>query len=522
MVINKIDLCKDAALNDAELKEKYPNLKLPVIRTSYYENIGFDDLEKIIDETILNSSGYKYYFNKKWLPLKEKLENMGQPYIKKSALFKEDELGGDKIQESILKYFKDIGISYYYQGENITFNSENIAVLKPEWLTGGIYRLIIRAPEDNALIHRKTIKEILGKINPNDVNTKYTYKKDEEIDFVLDVMRQFEISHKYRNFEFVPLKLPKNKPEKAGRFNKESALHISWKADYLPFNVIHRLMVKFFDNIDLDCIWLYGGIFKSSNKFALIYMDINEQQIDAFVNAEEPSEQKEYLSQIREKLHGIMDQLNITGYEENIHYSLEGKTGKVAYLYVLEQFYKRPSQEIYLPETGQYCLPDKLLHTVYTEKDVKGGIIVNFGDNNSNFFGNGNKINDTIFNPIKGEGNESIITTTNVTNKSETWAGRLPSEDKITEGQFDEFISLIREFLDSEYTDELYNKDTKPMKELLSEVENQEADKKYKWVKVRNFFIEGVKKIPKTIASFALFVEKSPTVIGWVKELLKI
>ncbi|MDR2940394.1 MAG: GTP-binding protein [Clostridiales bacterium] len=381
IVINKIDIDEDAALNEAALKEKYPDLRLPIIRTSYYENIGFDSLEGIIDDTVLNSSGYKYYFNKKWLPIKEKLENMEQPYIKKSVLFQENKIGGNKIQESLLKYFKDIGISYYYQGQNITLNSENIAVLKPEWLTGGIYRLITNAPRNNALIPRKTINEILSKIKPNDVNTTYTYEKDEEVDFVLDVMRQFEISHKYEDFEFVPLKLPKSRPEKATWFNKESALHISWEAEYLPFNVIHRLIVKFFDDIDFECIWLYGGLFKNSisKKSALVYMDINERQIDAFVNAEGPSGQKEYLGLIRENLHKILGQLNINKYEENIHYTLDGKIGKVNYFDVLKQFYNRPNNEIFLRETGQYCFPGNLLQTSYTEKDMKKELNMLFG-----------------------------------------------------------------------------------------------------------------------------------------------
>jgi small GTP-binding protein len=389
MVINKIDLDDEAYLNEAALKEEYPNLRLPIIRTSYYENKGFDDLEVIIDDTILNNLEYKYYFNKKWLPIKEKMESMGRPYIKKSDLFEESVVGSPKIQESMLKYFKDIGISYYYKGENITFSSENIAVLNPEWLTGGIYQLITKSPKNTALIPHTTIKGILSKTNQNYLNTTYTYEKDEEIDFVLDVMRQFEISHKYKNFEFIPLKLPKTRPEKAAGFDKKSALHISWQSEYLPFNVIHRLILKFFNDIDFDCIWLYGGLFKNSTskKSALIYMDINEQQIDAFINAEGPSAQKEYLSLIRKRLHRIMEQLNINRYNENIHYSFDGKTGKANYFDVLKQFYNRPNEEIFLRGVEQYCLPGELLHTLYTEKDLREELITRFGDS-TNFENN--------------------------------------------------------------------------------------------------------------------------------------
>jgi hypothetical protein len=110
-------------------------------------------------------------------------------------------------------------------------------------------------------------------------------------------------------------------------------------------------------------------------------MNINEQQIDAFVNAGELSEQKEYLGVIREKLHRILEQLNINKYEENIHYTLEGKTGKVNYFDVLKQIYNRPNNEIFLRDTEQYCLPGELLHTVYSERDVRGELIMQFGDN---------------------------------------------------------------------------------------------------------------------------------------------
>jgi small GTP-binding protein len=515
IVINKIDLDEDAALNEAALKEKYPNLKLPIIRTSYFENIGFDDLREIINDTILNSSGYKYYFNKKWLPVKEKLENMGLPYIKKSVLFKENQIGGRKIQESLLKYFKDIGISYYYRGENISFSSENIAVLNPEWLTGGIYRLITNAPRNNSLIPRKTIDKILSKINPNDVNKTYTYEKEEEVDFVLDVMRQFEISHKYKDFEFIPLKLPKTRPEKAAEFNKESALHISWKAEYLPFNAIHRLIVKFFDDIDFECIWIYGGLFKNniSNKSALIYMDINEQQIDAFVNAEDHSGQKEYLSVIRKKLHKILWQLNITRYEENIHYTVDGKSGKINYLDVLKQFYNRPNYEIFLRETEQYILPGKLLHNIYTEKDVKDELTIQFGNKSG--------IENSILTLTNINNGKTNIGQPSKTNESKLWVSRLLAEETITETQISDFLFLIGDFLDSKYADDVNFKDITPLQGILSKAELEAADKNDIWAEVKTYFAEKVTKKPQVISSFASFIENSPTVIGWVKKLFE-
>lgn len=64
---------------------------------------------------------------------------------------------------------------------------------------------------------------------------KYTYTyKNKEIDFVLNVMEQFEISHRFGSVEFVPLKLPKSTPDE----------------------------VKLFDDMDKNCVWVSGAKFE--------------------------------------------------------------------------------------------------------------------------------------------------------------------------------------------------------------------------------------------------------------------
>ena len=55
------------------------------------------------------------------------------------------------LQYNMLSWFRELGVAYFYESKEIDERLESIRVLKPEWLTNGIYRLILRVGEENKI-----------------------------------------------------------------------------------------------------------------------------------------------------------------------------------------------------------------------------------------------------------------------------------------------------------------------------------------------------------------------------------
>ena len=512
MAINKIDEAKDAAVNETDFKEFFPNLVLPILKTSALENMGIKDLEAQIIESVKISGGYKNPFAKQWFAIKNALENMTTPYIEKDeyvALCEREGLNDSEIQEMLLGWFKDLGISYYYKESDMTFASKDITVLHPDWLTNGIYRLILRSEEGQGFITRDEIEKVMANPHENDINSTFTYK-DKEIDFVLAVMEQFEISHHSGDIEFVPLKLPKITPPQVSEFKEGEALHLSWEVNYMPYNAIHRFMIQLFDDMDKDCVWLNGAKFESPDgkKFALVYMDLDEKEIHAFVVSKEENESKEYLDEIRNKLSRILTKLNLK-YDENIHYKLEGKNGKVPFTEVWDQFIQKPESNIYLRDTKQYINPRKLLQYAYPEQAYnRSEVTMHYYNNERGNMSVNNGVNI----------NSDVTQTLNI---STNWTNNLPDETSITPQQLKEFQKAIESFLESDLAGDMKNKDTKPLKNVLEESKKWLEDAKSAWSIIKNFFSNPTEISPLLIPTFAAFIASNPTIAEWIQLLIK-
>jgi hypothetical protein len=456
---------------------------------------------------------------------------MKAPYISKeeySAICSQQDVNQEDIRNELLRWFKDLGILYYYAGDKINFESQELTVLNPSWLTGGIYRLIVRTEEGKGFIKLAKVRQILETVHPNDINPEVSYR-GKEIDFVLNVMEQFEIAGKYEDEVFIPLKLPKVTPQSAASFDKESALHLSWEGEYMPYNVIHRLMIKMFGELDKECVWLGGARFNSYDreKTALIQMDMDEKQIHVYVNSTNSNEKKEYLNTIREKINEILKRMELT-HEEYIHYNIDDKKGKIQYHAVLKQFHDRISK-IYLYETDQYIEPEKLLHYVYADKEIEGMMsmtIINQGNMNIferdnhgpiNFVENGNgNVNVQTGEYINSEVHQEIHNKTEINN----WANNLP-EKAVSSAQLKEFQAMIEAFMRSDRYKKMTNEETEPLKNVLEDSKKPFQPRQVKWKKLRDFFIRAGKMATTLFTGFTEFIEHYPEVVEWIKQLLR-
>ena len=301
------------------------------------------------------------------LAVEKELENMTEDYISSEryrTICMEHHIVEENLQYQLLNYFKDLGVAYFYdpsaESDDIDTRLESIRVLNPAWLTNGIYRLILRT-EENGFLPIKTIQKTLRAPYPGDILRDKTYYKA-ETEFILHVMRKFEISHYIGGgVEMIPLKMPKTPPPTVDNFSKANALHLRWEGAYLPNNLIHRLLIRKFPELDKNCVWRTGGHFVQDGGGCEVLAEMNEKALNVYVNGERDC--RPYLETFRRVIQAILTDLNLKA-SEVICYTVDGQEGRIPYEDVVQQYYDK-AERIYIPGLWKYVNPAELLRDTY-------------------------------------------------------------------------------------------------------------------------------------------------------------
>ncbi|MBQ9348361.1 MAG: GTP-binding protein [Oscillibacter sp.] len=378
LALNKADMNANVSVNERDLRTRYPALK-HVLRTSAKverdAKFGTNALTEVIREEIPGCIN-QYQANADMLAVKRALEEMTEDYITADAyreLCDKNHLTDQKLQHQMLGFFKDLGVAYYYEKEDGELDArlESVRVLNPAWLTNGIYRLIVRAPESGFLPHDE-IRKTLGRAFEGDID-KTVYSR-EETEFILHVMRQFEISHIMerdgRAVEVIPMKMPKDTPDLALRFPKDKALHLRWEGPYLPNNLVHRLMIRKFEELDTDCVWRTGGQFKKQDSRCVALASMSGNALDVYVTGK--GNEKEYMEGFRDEIRRILGVLNLKAEEWICHWYL-GREGKIPYDVVMDAW-DNGDPFVLFQDTKERIPPEELLkatyHSVQKEKEA--------------------------------------------------------------------------------------------------------------------------------------------------------
>ena len=269
LVLNKIDQNPNASIDKPNLQRIYEGLR-DVIRMSALEdspkafNSTFTDaLLKHVRE--LGTLGTLW--PRSWLSLKTGLETMESHYIHGDE-YEDlcDSCGVAQNREELLHWFNDLGVSFCYGG---SAKLEDYVILKPEWLTNAIYIILFNKCSDaeNGVIPHEAIYRMLQKPRKGAAEVRRVLKnvfyRPEEAEYVLDVIRKFRLSYKVKeNAEFIPVLCQRESMTVAEEYkNDPDTLEFQMSFEYLPDNVIHRLMVEMRQDLDIQNVWRTGARF---------------------------------------------------------------------------------------------------------------------------------------------------------------------------------------------------------------------------------------------------------------------
>ena len=248
--------------------------------------------------------------------------------------------GSDNVRRDLLSVFSNLGVSFCYSD---SMDLEDHVVLKPSWITNAIYIILFNKVEavKNGLVSHDTIYRMLTSKDMEKVRrtvTNATYERD-EVDYVLKVFRKFRLSFQVENedIEFLPMLCDADATAASAEYEEDAnALEFRMHYEYLPNNVIHRLMVERRAELDRNNVWFSGARFVcgETGRSAVVKTEGNLLRI--LVRAEkDPRDPQRYLDELKDNLERINAIMGLTVDKTEIAYKEDGKTEYLDYESVL-------------------------------------------------------------------------------------------------------------------------------------------------------------------------------------------
>lgn len=379
VVLNKMDQNPSAGLNETLLRSDYPQMK-EIIKMSALEDDKnkFDILTEKIFGVIKTFDSYAMDFPMSWNKIKTTLTKMDDNYIVDQTyrrICEDNGVEDTQIQDWLLEWFHDLGVSFNYRKKDVLLSG--YMVLKPQWITNAIYIILFNAKEyaKNGVVSKNDIVKLLK--NPPRAVENITYNIT-EVPYILGVLRRFDISFEIdSSYEFMPMLCEENEHEDAKGFSEGECLEYFMEYEYLPNNVLHKLMIRMREDLQKDKIWLTGMILQDRENCISALVRTHERRIEIFIksNNHDVVTPKEYLTKIREYLFRINQELGLTA-KDVIVYKGENAREEIAYDDLL--IYLHEGQEMYFsPKLRKTISVKSILGTVETNVDYLQWLINN-------------------------------------------------------------------------------------------------------------------------------------------------
>ena len=335
LVLNKIDQNEKASVDERDLRGRYDKLT-QVVRLSaqdFSQNEFNDRFTKVLLEEIQKTGLLDAQWPTVWTSVKEKLENMETHYITGSdyrTICQECKV--DDNQKNLLHWFNDLGISFCCDGED-DYTLEDYVILRPDWITNALYIILFNslAGARNGLIPHRSIYNLLRNAYANPEirctlpQARYTTG---DIDYVLRIMRKFNLSFTDgQNNEFIPMLCQQNSLVDIQYYQKDAdILEFNMEFDYLPNNLLHRLMVERYNELDMDTVWRTGAQFQLTELGFSAVVVIDGNTLRFFIRHADPMHRPNtYLTMLKAHVERIVAKMGLKAPSCKLVYKLDGK-----------------------------------------------------------------------------------------------------------------------------------------------------------------------------------------------------
>ncbi|MEI6443471.1 MAG: COR domain-containing protein, partial [Nostocales cyanobacterium ELA583] len=301
-------------INRKALREKYPNIQ-DIIETSCQDNIGIDELRTAILQQVSNLKEVYDLLPLSWFEVKQQLESMTEDFITYNryiGICHENKIPEEQNQDQLIDLLHRLGLVLNFREHPILKDTN---VLKPNWVTEGIYALL---SDENLKIQAKGIftpADLTRILNPE----RYPTQRH---GYLVNLMKEFELCFA---LEYYPPKfliaglLPKDQPEETEL--EGETLEFQYHYKVLPESIISRFIVNTHDKIHNQIYWRSGVIlqYQDNNEIyniARIKSDPEDKKIFITISGRKET-RRLFLGILREffqKIHKTLPNLEITAW----------------------------------------------------------------------------------------------------------------------------------------------------------------------------------------------------------------
>jgi len=280
-------------VNRAGWLEKYPDNIKGFVETDCEHSKSIAKLAESIRQQLKEMKSLKATFPTRWFAIKEKLAGMQTDYVtfdQYRAICRDLGEPDPEQQTSLSGYLHDLGIALNYKDDpRLRF----AYVLKPGWVTEGIY----------ALLH--SFVEAKGLFSPNEAE-KVLEKKGysvEAVHFILGLMEQFELSFPLgdaRKRILIPQLLDDQQSPEASSFRLAECLNFGYRYPIIPAGLLPRFIVRTHHLSEVAERWKSGVILRDARSGcrAPVRGDAAERQVRIHIDGPDDS-RRELLAIIR-------------------------------------------------------------------------------------------------------------------------------------------------------------------------------------------------------------------------------
>lgn len=380
IAVNNSEKSYSEGVNTELLRKQFPEILIGDA-VSYSAKCSleneFNQLTNAVLRQIHHLDSYKMEFPKNWVGILNEIKGSHNDYLSKKQYRQICEHNGvisPDIRKWLLSWFHDLGYCFCNHIDAETgYELEDYQVIDPNWITTAMYR--INHAHDALNGDEDYVNEIdfeKGTIGPstlyfliNDATLggqlKPIYKR-KEIEYILKVMRKFKLSFRISSArEFIPALCGYERPSSLDKNKSDGAMVYYIKYDFLPDNIIHRLMISLYQNRhNLSSVWRYGFCFDITGYIdpkdtlhIIVEMEHGNDMLKLRISGKTAKERWGYLWYMREFITQINSSTNCRVAEEYV----EQKKGKQTAHLPLGSILKAKEKghcEIWSTDGGEY------------------------------------------------------------------------------------------------------------------------------------------------------------------------
>src|ERR1017187_2532215 len=273
IVLNKQKLAPFDVNRGAWL-EKYAGIIKAFVETDCADPKSIGRLQERIQEQLNGLESLKAKFPTRWFAIKEKLAHMPADFVSFDnyrALCRTNGEVDPEKQDSLSGFLHDLGIALNYKNDpRLRF----AYVLKPEWVTKGIYALLHAFVAAKGIFTPAEAEQVLG---PQGYSV-------EAVDFLLGLMERFELSFPLpgpRPQILIPQLLDDQQPRAAGDFQPKACLNFGYRYAIVPEGLLPRFIVRTHHLSEPTSRWKSGVILHHATRDcrALVRADAADKMV---------------------------------------------------------------------------------------------------------------------------------------------------------------------------------------------------------------------------------------------------